>query len=76
MVKAEIYCPHEQVFIYDNLLGNVPVLPGTQKRRTGGVSKLEVDVLEISGDKALVLLPSILAKGQETALVEMQYVVG
>jgi len=73
MGKTTLYCPQERSFIDGNFLVNVPVLPGSKTEGRKNFSGFEVDVLEVSGEYALVLLPPILARTQETALVNMAY---
>ncbi len=71
MIKANLCCPIEQVFINRNLV-NRPALPGAY-RPSSKAESLEVDVLEVFGDTALVLLPNILARSSRTALVSLEY---
>lgn len=71
MQKAILYCPSERVFIKD-LLVYKPVLPG--KNTSKPTSRLEVEILEINGENALVLLPNLLqSNGKETAIVNTRY---
>jgi len=72
MIKATLSCPHEQVFIYNNLM-DIPVLPGNNQRPGSRISDIEVQILGVSGEQALVLLPNILASAGETAMVNIMY---
>lgn len=74
MEKANLYCPQERVF-FNNLLVYVPVLPGQNKtKRNQKPSKIEVDVLGVFGERALIRLPNLMATpDRETALVGIQY---
>jgi len=72
MIKATLSCPHEQVFIYNNLM-DVPVLPGNRQRPEARISNIEVQVLEVFGERALVLLPNIMSEAGETAIIDMMY---
>lgn len=72
MIKAILSCPHEQVFIYNNLM-DIPVVPGNEQRPDARISNIEVQVLEVLGEQALVLLPNILATAGETAIVDTMY---
>lgn len=74
MKKATLYCPEESVF-FNNLLVRRPSIPSDE-----GVSKnnrqVEVNILEVLGEKALVLLPNFVASGeQQTAMVNLQYLI-
>ena len=72
MIKAKLSCPHEQVFIYNNLM-DLPVLPGKNQRPDARTSEIEVRIVQVLGEQALVVLPSILAREGEIALVDTQY---
>lgn len=72
MKKANLLCPRERVF-FKGLLVSRPSLP-TEKVYKGETETIEVDVLEESGEKALVLLPNLLSNGEiRTAMVNIQY---
>lgn len=71
MQKAILNCPTEHVFM-KNLLIYKPALPGNNK--TKPISKFEVEILEVNGEQALVLLPTLLQQGEnETALINLKY---
>lgn len=73
MTKARLDCPTERSFI-EGLLVSKPVLPNGKNTKNQETFQLEVDVLGIFGELALVLVPNILAKEEEnTALVGVQY---
>ena len=72
MIKATLSCPHEQVFICNNLM-DVPVVPGNRQRPGARISNIEVNVLEVFGEQALVLLPNIMSNAGETAMVDIMY---
>lgn len=72
MTKTHLYCPRQRVFVGE-LLIDAPVLPG-QNVLSRETSKFEVDILSINGDKALVLLPNILAtKDKNTAWIAIKH---
>lgn len=73
MTRAQLYCPNEMVFS-GNLLMYKPSLPGSVPNAKS-VSKLEVEVIGAEGSNALVVLPSILSSGSETALIDLNYLV-
>lgn len=73
MIKAHLYCPQESIF-RGNLLLNRPTLPGQRTKRNAATSRYEVNVLSFNGNKALVLLPNVMAtKDNETALIDIKY---
>ncbi len=73
MEKATIYCPRQKVF-FKNLLVESYILPA-QEFVLSNTSKLKVNVLEVVGEKALVLLPRKIAKGEHnTALIDLKYI--
>ena len=72
MVKALLYYIKQKV-LKNGLLVYRKVIPskGDSLKKA---KKLEVDVLEVYGDKALVLLPKKMAEGERnTALVDLNY---
>ena len=71
MKKAILSCLRQKVFFKD-LLVEKYILPvgGSLPEET---SKLEVNVLEVTGRKALVLLPDIMADGERTAIIDLKY---
>lgn len=72
MKKAIVYCPKQKVFFKDLLVERY-ILPA-QEFVLSKTSKLELNVLEVVGDKALVLLPRKMArKEQNTALINLDY---
>ncbi len=71
MEKAILYCPREKLFV-NHLLFEVPALPGYQP--ITNALEIQVDILEVQGEKATILLPNILARGEKnTALVDIKY---
>lgn len=73
MTKARLDCPTELSFI-KGLLVSKPVLPNGKNTKNQETLQLEVDILGVFDDKALVLVPNILAKEEEnTAFVKVQY---
>ncbi len=73
MKKALLNCLRQKVF-FKNLLVERHILP-VKGCSLVGSSKLEVEILEVTGRKALVLLPNIMADGENnTAIVDMQYI--
>jgi len=73
MKKAILFCLRQKVFL-KNLLVEKHILPirGTIPEET---SRVEVNVLGVTGSKALVLLPNVMANGeQNTALVDLKYI--
>ena len=73
MTKAHLYCPNERVFL-GNLLMYRPGLPGSVPNAKSA-SRLEVEVIGADGSNALVVLPSILSQGNETALIDINYLI-
>lgn len=73
MKKAILYCLRQKVF-FERLLVNKYILP-VKGMGLEDTSKLEVNVLGVTGSKALVLLPNVMANGeQNTALVDLEYI--
>ncbi|NCN86620.1 hypothetical protein GW932_02205 [archaeon] len=73
MKKAHLYCPYETTF-FNELLVYKPVLPGTELKPNARTSKIEVFVLGIFGEQALVHLPQMVRQeNKETALVNLNY---
>ena len=71
MEKAILYCPREKLFV-NHLLVEAPTLPGYQP--IANALEIQVDILEVQGEKATILLPNILARGEKnTALVDIKY---
>ena len=72
MEKAILSCPRQKVF-FKNLLVERYIIPAKEPVVSNS-SRLEVNILEVVGEKALVLLPSKTAKGeQRTALIDLEY---
>jgi hypothetical protein len=72
MKKAHLFCPREKVF-FKELLIDRPVLP-SQSNTDAPTMTVEVEVLGIEGEQALVLLPNVLADtGKETVYVNIQH---
>ncbi|MBT4375970.1 hypothetical protein HOD29_01200 [archaeon] len=71
MAQKDLYKPKERVFINEFLMYE-SVLPG---KYMPNKSKLEVqvDILEINDNRALISLPNIATGEQETALIDMIY---
>jgi len=73
MTKARLDCPTERSFI-KGLLVSRPVLPNGENTKNQQTFQLEVDILGIFDEMALVLVPNILAREEEnTALIGVQY---
>jgi hypothetical protein len=71
MEKAILYCPREKLFV-NNLLVEKPGLPGYQPIKNA--LEIQVDILEIQDEQALVRLPEIMTNGDKnTALVNVKY---
>jgi len=74
MEKATLYCPRQKVF-FKNLLVEKYIVPA-KEFLLSKTSKLEVNILGIVGEQALVLLPKRIAKWERnTALIDMEYLV-
>ena len=74
MKKATLLCPREKVF-FKGLLVSRPSLP-TKRNETKNTESIEVDILEERGEKALILLPNLLAWGEKrTAMVNINYLI-
>ncbi len=72
MKKAWLLCLRQKIFS-KNLLIYKYILP-SKEYITSKTSKIEVNILEVTGEKALVLLPNIMANGeQNTALIDLEY---
>jgi hypothetical protein len=72
MKKAHLLCPQERVF-FNELLIDRPALPH-QSNNTTPTMTIEVEVLGIDGEQALVLLPNVMATEEKmTATVEIEY---
>lgn len=72
MEKAILSCPKEKVF-FRNLLVEKYIVP-SEEFVLSESSKLKVNILEVVGEKALVLLPNMRAKGErKTALIDLNY---
>ena len=73
METANLYCPREMVFTDNGIYFN-PVVPKIDTPISGSMLEIAVDVLQIDGNKALILLPELLRKGeQDTAVVGIQH---
>jgi len=73
MKTANLYCPREMVFTDYGISFN-PVVPKTNTPISGSMLEIAVDVLQVEGDKVLVLLPELLRRGeQDTAIVGIQH---
>ena len=73
MERALINCPTEKFFLR-NLLVSRPALPTKKNKKEELTSIIEVEVLGVFGEKALIRLPNILAnKEEDTALISVQY---
>ena len=71
MEKATLSCPRETLFV-NQLLVERPTLPGYQPIKNA--FEIQVDVLGIQDEKALVRLPEMMARGDKnTALVNIKY---
>ena len=72
MVKALLYYIKQKV-LKNGFLVYRKVIP-TKGTPLEGAKKMEVDILEMTGEKALVLLPKMMSyEGQNTALVDLIY---
>lgn len=71
MEKAKIRFPKERVFL-KNLLVFLPFLPTTRNSKLDK-DEMEVNVLEVNDDKALILLPKVLGDKKETATIDTKY---
>jgi hypothetical protein len=76
MQKANLYCPKQKVF-RGQLLMNQSVIPnGRDFGPSTETSPVEVEILEVQGEQALVLLPNFMANNENaTAIVEIEYLV-
>jgi hypothetical protein len=73
MVKAKIRCPNERIF-FKNFLISRPRLPFKERIFKKDTSQIEVEILEVQGEKALVLLPNLMAnERRNTAFVNIKY---
>ena len=73
MKKAWLFCLRQKVFFKDLLVERF-ILP-FKGMLIKDASRLEVNVLEVTGRKALVLLPNVMANGeQNTALIDLKYI--
>ena len=73
MEKAIVYCPRQKIF-FKNLFVERYIVPA-EEFLLSRKSKLEVNILEVVGEKALVLLPKRMAKGErKTILIDMNYI--
>lgn len=73
MERALITCPNESFFL-SNLLVSKPTLPSRKNRNEKKTSVVEVEVLAVFDEKALIKLPRIMAReDNETALINVQY---
>ena len=73
MKKANLSCPREVVFI-NGMMVYTPVIPKEDTLRSSNVLEIEVNILGVEGEKALVLLPEILRDGDKhTAIVQVDY---
>ena len=71
MEKARLYCPREKLFV-NHLLVDVPTLPGYQPMNN--ILEIQVDILGVQDEQALIRLPNIMARGDKnTALVNIKY---
>lgn len=74
MQKANLYCPRQKVFRGELLLSQSVIPNGKDFGPSTETSPVEVDVLEVRGELALVLLPNFMANREnETAIVEVEY---
>lgn len=73
METANLYCPREMVFT-EGQLSFMPVVPNAYTELSGSMLEIEVDILEVHGERAIVLLPELLRKGgQHTATVGIHH---
>lgn len=73
MKKANLSCPREVVFINGRMV-YTPVIPQKNSPQASNVLEIEVNILGVEGEKALILLPEILREGEKhTAIVEVQH---
>lgn len=73
MKKANLSCPREVVFINGRMV-YTPVIPRENSPQASNVLEIEVNILGVEGEKALVLLPEILREGEkDTAIVEVRH---
>lgn len=70
MKKANLSCPREKVF-FNELLVYRPAIPGSYVPRPDETLTVQVDVLEVNGEQALVRLPSIMER--ETATINVEF---
>jgi hypothetical protein len=64
MEKAHLFCPREMVFTRDRI-EFLPVVPNINTKLSGSMLEIEVNILGIEGDQALVLLPELLRKDEQ-----------
>jgi hypothetical protein len=73
MKKANLSCPREVVFVNGRMV-YTPVIPQENTQPSSNVLEIEVNILGVEGEKALILLPEILREGeQNTAIVKVQH---
>ena len=73
MERATLFCPRQKVFFKDLLVERY-ILPA-EGQSLSKVGRLKVKILEVIGEKALILLPKKMAKGeQDTVLIDMKYI--
>lgn len=73
MKPATLYCPRQKV-LTENGFSFDPVIPGPTTPISGSMLEIDVNVLQVEDDRATVLLPEILRKGEQyTAIVGIQH---
>lgn len=74
MQKANLYCPRQKVF-RGGLLFNQTIVPNENEfGPSAQTCPVEVEILEVRGELALVLLPNYMANEEnKTAMVQIQY---
>jgi len=72
MKKARLSCPREQIF-FNELLVSRPGIPDFNAPRPKETFTVQVDVLEVDGEQALVRLPKIMERETATINVEFLY---
>jgi len=70
MKKANLSCPREKIF-FNELLVSRPGIPGKIFQKPQETFTVEVDVLAVNGEQALVRLPNIMER--ETATINVEY---
>jgi len=73
MEKATLSCPRQRVFFRDLFVERY-IIPTDKGHHLTKVGKLKVKILEVIGEKALVLLPRRFKGEHDTVLIDMKYI--